>query len=285
MQGFHVRYSHPLAKRRRGDGKFGQSAPGRWIFLDTNSTYAATAACGAPAVCDVRASGDAPVTAARPEEVCTPPSSAVASSSQRLAYRFAKRVIDIVFSVLVIIVGFIPACILCIVIAATMGGSPIFTQQRLGLRGRPFRMFKFRTMVADAEDVEKYLDADQIVQWECERKVKNDPRVTKLGAFLRRTSLDEVPQFLNVLAGQMSTIGVRPIVAAELRHYGGDAPEFLSLKPGITGWWQVHSRNEAVYEDGGRQKLELYYVRHARLSLDFSIFFSTFKVVFRGTGR
>ncbi len=211
--------------------------------------------------------------------------SAAPCSSQRLAYRFAKRAIDLVFSAVVIVVAFIPACILCIVIAATMGGSPIFTQQRLGLRGKPFRMFKFRTMVADAEDVEKYLDADQILQWERERKVRNDPRVTKLGAFLRRTSLDELPQFVNVFAGQMSTIGVRPVVDAELRHYGADAPEFLSLKPGITGWWQVHSRNEAVYEDGGRQKLELYYVRHARLSLDFSIFFSTFKVVFRGTGR
>ena len=204
---------------------------------------------------------------------------------RRRPYRFAKRAIDLVFSVVVIVVGFIPACILCVVIAATMGGSPIFTQRRLGLGGKSFRMFKFRTMVADAEDVGKYLDADQIREWERERKVKNDPRVTRLGAFLRRTSLDELPQFLNVFAGHMSTIGVRPVVSAELRHYGDDASEFLSLKPGITGWWQVHSRNEAVYEDGGRQELELYYVRHASLAFDFSIFLRTFKVMVRGTGR
>ena len=204
---------------------------------------------------------------------------------RRRLYRFAKRAIDLVLSVVVIVVGFIPACILCVVIAATMGGSPIFTQRRLGLGGKSFRMFKFRTMVADAENVGKYLDADQIREWERERKVRNDPRVTRLGAFLRRTSLDELPQFLNVFAGHMSTIGVRPVVSAELRHYGDDAPEFLSLKPGITGWWQVHSRNEAVYEDGGRQQLELYYVRHASLAFDFSIFLRTFKVMVRGTGR
>lgn len=238
-----------------------------------DSTYSAVAACDMRIVGDVAASEDEPdaFSDARP--------------SRRTAYRFAKRAIDLVLSTVVIVVGFIPACILCAVIAATMGGSPIFTQQRLGLCGRPFRMFKFRTMVADAEDLEKYLDAGQIAEWKRERKVKNDPRVTRLGAFLRRTSLDELPQFLNVFAGHMSTIGVRPVVSAELRHYGDDAGEFLSLKPGITGWWQVHSRNEAVYEDGGRQQLELYYVRHANLAFDFSIFLRTFKVMARGTGR
>ncbi len=238
-----------------------------------DSTYSAVAAC------DMRLMGD--VAAPAGETAAFPD----ARPSQRIAYRFVKRVLDLVLSTVVIVVGFIPACILCIVIAATMGGAPIFTQRRLGLCGKPFRMFKFRTMVADAENVEKYLDADQILEWERERKVKNDPRVTKLGAFLRRTSLDEVPQFLNVFAGHMSTIGVRPVVAAELRHYGDDASEFLSLKPGITGWWQVHSRNEAVYEDGGRQQLELYYVRHASIPFDFSIFLRTFKVMIRGTGR
>lgn len=238
-----------------------------------DSTYSAAA------VCNMRVAGNAGMQADEPDVFPD------VRPSQRVAYRFAKRVIDLVLSAVVIVVGFIPACILCIVIAATMGGAPIFTQQRLSLCGKPFRMFKFRTMVADAEDLEKYLDADQIAEWERERKVKNDPRVTKLGAFLRRTSLDELPQFLNVFAGHMSTIGVRPVVSAELRHYGDDVSEFLSLKPGITGWWQVHSRNEAVYEDGGRQQLELYYVRHASLSFDFSIFLRTFKVMVRGTGR
>ena len=146
-------------------------------------------------------------------------------------------------------------------------------------------MLKFRSMVADAEDVEKYFTPEQLDEWRRERKVKDDPRITKLGAFLRHTSLDEIPQFLNVFVGHMSTIGVRPVVRDELRHYGDAVDEFLSLKPGITGWWQVHSRNEAVYEDGGRQQLELYYVRHASIPFDFSIFLRTFKVMVQGTGR
>lgn len=139
--------------------------------------------------------------------------------------------------------------------------------------------------MVDADDVEKHFNKEQLIEWKRERKVSNDPRTTALGRFLRRTSFDEIPQFLNVFVGQMSTVGVRPVVKDELRHYNGDAQEFLSLKPGVTGWWQVHSRNAAVYEDGRRQEQELYYVRHANIGLDFKIFLRTFKVVVQGTGR
>lgn len=112
----------------------------------------------------------------------------------------------------------------------------------------------------------------------------DDPRVTRVGRFLRKTSLDELPQFLNVLAGQMSVIGPRPVVEEELAAYGDDAGELLSAKPGITGWWQVQARNDATYGDGSRQELELYYVRNASLAIDAKVFLRTFSIMF-GKGR
>ena len=151
----------------------------------------------------------------------------------------------------------IPVALLCLVIRLESPGSPIYLQERVGYRGKPLRILKLRTMVADSDDVEKHLSPEQLTQWERERKVDDDPRVTRVGRFLRKTSLDELPQFLNVLAGQMSVIGPRPVVEEELAAYGDDAGELLSAKPGITGWWQVQARNDATYGDGSRQELEL----------------------------
>ena len=107
-------------------------------------------------------------------------------------------------------------------------------------------------MVADADDVEKYLDAEQLMEWKRERKVTNDPRITPLGKVLRRTSLDELPQFLNVLKGDMSLIGPRAITITELEHYGADVALLLSVPQGVTGAWQAGLRNEASFENGER---------------------------------
>ena len=120
-----------------------------------------------------------------------------APAEGRLGYRFVKRVFDIAFSLCATIVG------LCVAIGLESPGSPIYLQKRVGYQGRPLRIFKLRTMVADSDDVEKHLDPKQLERWRRERKVDDDPRVTKVGRFLRRTSLDELPQFLNVLAGQI----------------------------------------------------------------------------------
>ena len=121
----------------------------------------------------------------------------------RLGYHFVKRAFDIVFSACATIVGLIPVALLCLVIRLESPGSPIYLQERIGYRGQPLRIFKLRTMVADSDDVEKHLSPEQLTQWERERKVDDDPRVTRVGRFLRKTSLDELPQFLNVLAGQI----------------------------------------------------------------------------------
>lgn len=198
---------------------------------------------------------------------------------------FLKRLIDIVVSLLVVVVAFIPGLVLALVIALQSKGAPFYSQERLGLGGKHFKLLKFRSMVADANDVEKYFTPEQLREWQTERKVDNDPRVTGIGRILRKTSLDEFPQFINVLKGDMSIVGPRPIVDEEIVHYGDRAGEFLSCKPGITGWWQVEARNDADYASGRRQSLELYYVRHASATLDWNIFKRTFGAVFHGTGK
>jgi lipopolysaccharide/colanic/teichoic acid biosynthesis glycosyltransferase len=120
-----------------------------------------------------------------------------------LGYRVFKRVFDFVFALLAIVVGFIPGALLCIAIAADTKGSPIYSQERIGKRGKPFHIYKFRSMVKDSDNVEKYFTPEQLETWKRERKVEDDPRITKLGGFLRHTSIDEMPQFINVLIGQI----------------------------------------------------------------------------------
>lgn len=212
------------------------------------------------------------------------PIQAPARADGRWGYRFVKRAFDIAFSLCVVVVGLVPIALLCLIIRLESPGSPIYRQQRVGYRGRPLRIFKLRTMVADSYDVERHLSPEQLAQWRSERKVDDDPRITRVGGLLRRTSLDELPQFLNVIAGSMSIVGPRPVVVDELAAYGADEGAFLSMKPGITGWWQVQARNDATYKDGSRQELELYYVRNASLGLDARVFFETFKAMFGRTG-
>ena len=213
-----------------------------------------------------------------------PQSTAKASFAKPLPYRFAKRAFDIMFSVVVIVVCFIPGLFLSIAVAISTKGSPFYTQNRIGQNGKRFRMYKFRTMVADSDNIEKYFTPKQLDEWHTEHKVKNDPRITPLGRFLRRTSIDEIPNFLNVFTGQMSVVGPRAITKGELHWFGDSVDEMLSVPAGITGWWQVESRNDATFKSGERQKLEMFYVRHASLSLDFHIMLRTARAMVSGTG-
>ena len=204
-----------------------------------------------------------------------------------LGYRALKRAFDLLFSGVVCLLCLVPGLLLSVAVAADTKGSPIYSQVRAGRRGRPFRIYKFRSMVADSDDVEKWLDAAQLEQWRRERKVDGDPRVTRLGRVLRRTSLDELPQFLNVLLGQISVIGPRVITYDELANFGPDAALLLSVEPGITGAWQAGPRNEATFENGERQRVELAYARSAGPRRDASIFLATFGAMFgrNRTGR
>ena len=151
------------------------------------------------------------------------------------------------------------------------------------------RVLKLRSMVADANDVRKYLNPEQLHQWEVERKVDDDPRITKVGQFIRKCSIDEVPQFLNVLKGDLSVIGPRPITRDELdQHFTEEEKdELLSVAPGITGLWQATDRNAATFESGLRQKIELHYVRNRCFRTDWKCFTGTFSAMFgkKRTGR
>lgn len=221
----------------------------------------------------------------------TPGSSAFASRSRSLdarplGYRFAKRAFDIAFSGCVLAAGLIPGAILSAAISIDTKGAPIYTQERVGRYGKPFRIYKFRSMVADADNVEKYFTPEQLSVWRRERKIDDDPRITRLGAFIRKTSVDELPQFLNVLLGQISIIGPRPITYDELGEFGTDAALLCSVPGGISGLWQASERNNATFESGERQRIELSYVRECGFRMDARCFFGTFDAMFgKRSGR
>lgn len=199
-----------------------------------------------------------------------------------LSYRAFKRLFDFLFALIVVAIGFIPGALLCIAIAADTKGSPIYSQERIGKRGKPFRIYKFRSMVKDSDNVEKYFTPEQLETWKRERKVENDPRVTKLGRVIRSSSLDEIPLFINVLLGQISLIGPRVITRDEVMQHFTDyeQAQLLSVTPGITGAWQCGPRNEATFENGCRQAIELGYARTSTFAGDVRIFFKTISVMF-----
>lgn len=195
-------------------------------------------------------------------------------------YHVVKRGFDVVFSACASVACFVPTLIVCGLIWLDEPGAPIYKHKRVGRYGVPMNIYKLRSMVVGADDVEKHLAPEQLRQWEAEHKVDNDPRITKIGKFLRKTSLDELPQFWNVLTGEMSVIGPRPVEPDELAAYDDSVVEFLSVTPGITGWWQTVSRNDAKYEDGERQSLELFYIRNRSARIDIKVFFDTFRAMF-----
>jgi lipopolysaccharide/colanic/teichoic acid biosynthesis glycosyltransferase len=160
-------------------------------------------------------------------------------------------------------------------------GAPIFFAHfRVGCDGKLFRCLKFRTMFRDSEQMLANLlrdDPQARAEWERDQKLVNDPRVTPIGNLLRRTSLDELPQLFNVLRGEMSLVGPRPITVAELGRYGGVRWHYLSVRPGLTGLWQVSGRNDTTYEE--RVALDRRYVEHRSMWLNLRILFKTIKVV------
>lgn len=198
-----------------------------------------------------------------------------------------KPLLDILIGLVGAVVFFMPLS-LVIFICYLFGkdrGPIIFRQERMGLNGKPFKIMKFRSMVVNAEEL---LEKDEELY---RTYVANgykfpegqDPRLTRIGNFIRKTSLDEIPQFINILKGDMSFIGPRPILAFELSEYTTkEQKDLFSVKPGITGWWQVSGRSDVHYPE--RAQLQVYYPRHISFGLDFKIFFMTFKQVIKGDG-
>ena len=212
-----------------------------------------------------------------------PDPNVVAPKKGGVGYLIAKRVFDIVFSVGVCLVLAVPVAVACVAICVDTPGKPFFRQERIGQGGKKIYIFKLRTMVSDAHDhPERYMSSAQLETWRREQKLDGDPRITRVGRILRRTSLDELPQFLNVLSGDLSVIGPRPVTLEETYEYGDAREEVLSCKPGITGWWAVTDRNNSTWQSGQRQARELFYVRHQSLGLDARVFVKTFKAMRRG---
>jgi exopolysaccharide production protein ExoY len=200
-------------------------------------------------------------------------------------YEVSKRTLDIVFALMVLVIT-LP---LFIVIAAILKGTEpkakiIFQQKRIGQHGKSFRILKFRTMKEQADEwlkndpklYEKYITNDYKLLPE------EDPRITKFGLLLRKTSLDEIPQLINIIKGDMSFVGPRPVVSDELAQYGEKKQQFLAVKPGLTGYWQVNGRSEVGYPE--RVNLELHYVSHQSFLLDIKIVWKTIFVVLRKKG-
>ena len=198
--------------------------------------------------------------------------------NKKIVYRFIKRIIDIIGG-LVGIVLLIPITIVLYLISifSKENKGPIFYEQlRVGKNGKYFRIYKFRTMIIGADKIlKKYLEENEEarIEFEKNQKLEYDPRLTKLGKILRKTSLDEFPQFINVLKGDMSLIGPRPLVEGELDAHNGNHKLYESVKPGITGYWGVNGRSNTTYEE--RLKLEYYYAKNFSFWLDTKIFFKT----------
>ena len=204
----------------------------------------------------------------------------------RIGYRFVKRAFDIAFSACVIAVAIVPSAVLCAAIAIESPGCPLYRQRRvgrIGADGRPreFTMWKFRSMVKGADRMKDALLAENEVEGPM-FKMGDDPRVTRIGRFIRRHSIDEFPQFLNVLVGDMSVVGPRPPLPREVAQYDEWAMQRLAVKPGLTGPWQVGGRSDVDFDDMVR--LDLGYIARRSVAMDLKIILQTIAVVFTGKG-
>ncbi|GAJ26288.1 undecaprenyl-phosphate galactosephosphotransferase [Liquorilactobacillus sucicola DSM 21376 = JCM 15457] len=200
-------------------------------------------------------------------------------------YLFIKRLIDIVISIVALIL-MVPIFIIMFIVYrfGTNKGPLFYKQERVGKCGKKFKIYKFRSMVvgADAKLKANKKLYDLYLKNSYKLPSELDPRITKLGRFLRKSSIDELPQFINIFKGEMTLIGPRPIIEEELKEYGEDVDKFLSVTPGAMGYWQASGRSNIEYPE--RCQYELYYVDHASFLFDLKILFKNIVSIFRGEG-
>lgn len=200
-------------------------------------------------------------------------------------YPRVKRILDVVLSVSALLIIW-PVMLIIAILVKLDGGPAFFAQSRVGRNGRLFKLYKFRSMKKGADRLEEMLSPEELAEYSKEYKLKNDPRVSKLGSFLRKSSLDELPQLWNIIRGDMSLVGPRPLLPSELT--GNYTPEerqmLMSVAPGLTGYWQAVARNESSYATGERQKQELYYIGRVSFWMDVKIILMTVKRVITGKG-
>ena len=196
-------------------------------------------------------------------------------------YLTVKRTSDVIVS-LVALVALSPLMALTAVLVRLDSKGPAFYKhKRIGKNGEYIYLYKFRSMYTDSEERLKEMLKDPVIkeEWENNFKLDNDPRITKIGKFLRKTSLDELPQLINIIKGDMSIVGPRPVIESELEKYGAAKKYFLSVTPGLTGWWAVNGRSATTYEE--RKRLELYYISNRNIKLDMKIILKTFTTIFQ----
>lgn len=209
------------------------------------------------------------------------------SSSRLTGYRFIKRTFDIVSSACALIALSWLFVIVAVVIKLTSKGPSIFRDRRVGINGKDIYAYKFRTMYIDAEEhIKDYLSEEQYQEWLTERKVENDPRITPIGRFLRKSSIDELPQLLNILKGDLSVVGPRPLTRHEIEENFMPAQQkkLLSCKPGLTGNWAAYGRSNVTFVSGERQHMELEYVDKRSVWFDLKLIFASAIAVFKRDG-
>jgi len=194
--------------------------------------------------------------------------------------QWPKRVLDLALTLLGAVLVLPLIALMALWIKVDSPGPVFYAQERIGQDGKHFQAWKFRSMVQNADGIlQRYLDDNPVLreEWERSHKLRNDPRITRAGGFLRRTSLDELPQLWNVLKGEMSLVGPRPIVEAEIPKYGNKFSLYTKVKSGLTGMWQISGRSDTSYDE--RVQLDTFYVRNWSVWLDLYILFRTIEIV------
>jgi len=205
----------------------------------------------------------------------------VSKRYHRHKYHVVKRVFDVIAATILLVL-LSPVFLVVAILVAFSSGLPFtFKQKRVGFRGRPFYIYKFRTMVRNAEDILKSRP-ELLEEYRLHFKIENDPRISKIGHFLRKSSLDELPQLVNVLKGDMSLVGPRPIVVPELEKYGEHQDMYMAMRPGCTGLWQCGGRSATTYAE--RIALDKEYFEKAGLRFDLYILFKTVFAIFSARG-
>lgn len=196
-----------------------------------------------------------------------------------------KRALDLAIAIPALI--FLLPFMLCVAALVRLadGGPAIFSQPRIGRNGEVFRCLKFRSMIINAQEVLDHVlatDPDAAAEWAADQKLRNDPRITRVGAFLRKTSLDELPQLINVVRGEMSIVGPRPIIRDEIPRYGRSFADYTSVRPGLTGLWQVSGRNDTTYAE--RVAMDRLYARQHSVAGDLAIIVKTVPAMLASRG-
>ena len=197
-------------------------------------------------------------------------------------YKYIKRMMDVILATIALVVLSPIFLIIAIAIKVESKGTVFFKHTRIGKDGKIIKLYKFRSMVINAEELIKTFTPEQMKEYKENYKLTDDPRITKVGKFLRKTSLDELPQLLNIIKGDLTIIGPRPVVADELKKYGINTEKFLSVTPGLTGYWAANGRSCTTYEQ--RMQMELYYIDNLSLKMDIKVFFKTIEAVIKRKG-